>query len=261
MKLGLLLVSLGITPKEKLFINGEIPTTLTPLKSIGEKGVFSPPPLRSGAVGGRAWYNPLSWFSRKNSSVLADQAAAAHKYARTQHHDAEASALSIASEMNHAERSATISSSPSASQGQPSAAATDTLVALAKKAAIDAAAQQNRKAPEIDYRQMTDKEISRLLPSTQQDRERVLKLEETIHSMIDAIEKTKHQYLTPARTLECEAQVDAVVECFHRVNLQLSVMPESEGVLKRSRVALNCGGPVERLRECTNRVVSDYALQ
>jgi hypothetical protein len=265
-KLGLLLVSLGITQKEKLFPNGEIPTTSSPLKSIGEKGVFSPPSRNnhSSGRGTTAWYNPLSWFSRKDSSAKQLSAIdSAHNHSRAHQHDAEASALHVATEMNHTERSSATSSSstPQVQSTEPQQPATDTLVALAKKAAIDAAAKQNRKAPEIDFRQLSDAEISRLLPSTQQDRERVLKLEETIHSMIDAIEKTKHQYLTPSRAIECEAQVDAVVECFHRVNLQLSVMPESEGILKRSRVALNCGVPVDRLRECTNRVVSDYALQ
>lgn len=255
-KLGLLMVNLGIAPKDQIFPNGVPSDVYTTLTSLKASGVMAPPRTQSSSRNRATWYNPLSWFQRRarpSSSYEADVEHTANPNTRATSGDTRAvppslsstpmdAALQVASEMSshapHDERNRT-SELPQQAQKPSSTAPAATA------------------APQIDYRQLRDDEILGLARSALADRTKLLGMEESVHSMLESIERTKVEYLTPSKALACEANIEAVVACYHRANLQLGVM-EQKDALSRGRLLLQCGGAVDRLVACSEAAVRKY---
>jgi len=237
----------------------------------------------------RRWYVPWSWFHSSSSSKLANRdvtkyrqqstapAASADTLIQTSHLEAVVANEIVGQEPNVA--SLEEPTRPDGVDSDASRAAEAVAEAIQKQAA-----SQQRPPPPIHFEALDEATVSQLQTATRNDRTKLLKLEESTHQMLETIERTKYRYLTPAKSIQCEEEVDGVVACYERLNMQMSVVdgtapPPTKkrgffssasesteptqatpiSLTQRGRWILNCGTAVEKLDRCTRAILDEYA--
>lgn len=286
-KLGLLLVNMGIALQDEVF----------------PKGVPRAPPLVSVAkptAPSQKWYNPLAWFGSSQrcewhpvrqlervKAPLLDviphvEAPSVNPIAiaeRISHEDLEqTSHAPIADvEPQHATEGSSLETDnvrmpdvvpePATLVSQESSASPAVDVAaplpppgpqaeVVVEPVVVVPAQQPNKPkppPRIDYKVVSDDVLSRLEAAAKEERRKLLGMEENIHGMLETIERTKHKFLVPARELKCEREIGAVVSCYERLNMQGSAVGAMDG-----RWILKCGEVVKKLTLCSEEILRQY---
>jgi hypothetical protein len=220
-KLGLLLVQMGVAKKEDVF----------------PEGLRAPPPLldrSSIALKPRApwWKTLFGLMLHRNRQPFASPAA-----------------IRVNEGQPHA-----LSDLPDGGQKTSNADAGETTKIRDEEidvGRVDAAPSMQR--PRVlqlsQLRPLSYDDVGKLRPAVTTERNKLLEAERNIHETLTQIEDTRHFYLLPQRVLSCEREIDSVTKCYAETLARESAS---------ARDTLQCAENVAGLKRCAEDAVLQF---
>lgn len=259
-RFGLVFSQLGAANKEAVFPHGirHMPRLLT-LDEItgGKMRRQSLEELEAKIRSARRWWSPLSWFGPPTAEEIEWKRREAQRKADDA--DRKRRLAEATDKATQAEEERRIDALNRLAAGEAAAKAAEAEEAAAAEAAAAEAAAEAAKPKryplkvDIDPRALTPEEEASLTTTVANHRAGILESEKQIHQMMDAVEKTRMQYLRAAPgPIKCEREIVAVLSCYEEAKVK------SGG---NRAAALKCGPSVDLLEACSLEVARAHMRQ